>query len=87
MIWPNTKYLKKTIVSTLKCSVKPGSKPKTMLSKSINNQSIDKCRVLIIEDGRRPLTAGLKVGDPSKVSMNCVYGSDKCIVSPSHRSD
>ena len=85
MIWPNTWYLKGEIISTLNCSVTPGSKLKTMLSKSINNQTEDKGRVLVIEDGGRPITSGLKVGDPSRKSMSCIYGKQNCIVSPSHR--
>ena len=58
-VWPNTWYLKGSIISTLSCVVTPKSKLKTMLSSAINNND-DKYRVMIIEDGGLPITRGLK---------------------------
>ena len=57
-----------------------------MLSKSINNKD-NKSQVMIVEDGGLPITRGLKVGDPGKKQMNCVFGDNDCIVSPNHKCD
>ena len=68
-VWPNTWYLKGLIISTLNCVVTPGSRLKSMLSKSINDSNKEQNRVLIIEDGGLPITKGLKVGDPGRTSL------------------
>ena len=86
MVWPNTWYLKGSIISTLSCVVTPNSKLKTLLSKAINNDH-NKYRVMVIEDGGLPITRGLKIGDPGRKAMDCVFGHNDCIVSPKHNCD
>ena len=77
--WSNTWYLKNGIKSTVSCPVTPGGVLKTKLSKAINPKEDGGDRILVVEDGGRPIHVGLKTRDPLR-PKGCIFGDQTCPV-------
>ena len=77
--WSNTWYLKGDISNTVSCPITPGGVLRKELTKSLNSQRGENNRILVIEDGGRPIHVGLKVRDPHRLD-GCVFGQEACPV-------
>ena len=86
-IWSNTWYLKGNTIGTMSCPTTPGGKLKKSLNKAINSERNDSDgKILIIEDGGRPIHTGIKINDPCR-PPGCIYGDTNCIVDQKYHCD
>ena len=75
--WSNTWYLKNDTIGTVSCPVTPGATLKKSLNHEINKDRDTK--LLIVEDGGRPIHVGLKSRDPSRPE-GCLFGDANCFM-------
>ena len=86
-IWSNTWYLKGNTIGTMSCPTTPGGKLRKVIDSTINDdRSESEGKILIIEDGGRPIHSGIKIKDPCR-PKGCIYGDINCIVDPNYHCD
>ena len=65
MIWLNTWFLKGDTIGTVSCPTTPGGKLKEIINSAVNRERNNSDgKLLIVEDGGKPIHVGLRVDDP-----------------------
>ena len=82
--WPNTWFLKGRTIGTISCIATPQGILKKRLNQAINDKNGP--NILVIEDGGKPITAGLTTADPMRED-GCIFKDDNCIVNRGDRCD
>ena len=85
MDWSNTWFLKGEVGSTVSCPVTVDGTLRKQLSRTLNDGKTGG-KILVIEDGGRPITCGLRTKDPRR-PPGCIFGDRNCIVSHSEQCD
>ena len=82
--WRNTWFLQGVTVSTISCTVTPGSELKKRLNTWVNSEKYS--RTKIIEDGGMPVHCGSRVKDPLRCG-GCIFGDSNCMVRADQQCD
>ena len=73
-VWSNPWYLKGNTIGTVSCPTTPRGKLKDILNKAVNsNRSSSDGRLLVVEDGGKPIHVGMRVDDPCR-PPGCIFG-------------